>query len=171
MEAAVLQRPPKKRSAAMANASPPRARPEEGRQRQARLLNRASEGVLVVRNGRVEECNHFLTAQAGYAMDEIEGTCLASFFDRVSIPAVEAVCSQIASGSGTMSLPGALLVCKNGKNINVRLEARPCRFRGEPAVRVTLSSLSSEASDDAWDADLDGFFVSEETPFTLPQGI
>jgi PAS domain S-box-containing protein len=171
MEAALLQRYPKKGSDGMGNAGPPHARLEEGRRRQVRLLNRASEGVLVVRNGRVEECNQFLADQAGYAMDEIEGTCLASFFDRESIPAVEAVCSQIAAGSGAISLLRAVLVCKNGKKISVRLEARPCRFRGEPGVRVTLSALKSEASDDARDEDLDGFFISEETPLPLPQGI
>jgi PAS domain S-box-containing protein len=155
----------------MGNASPAHARLEEGRRRQVRLLNRASEGVLVVRNGRVEECNHFLADQAGYAMDEIEGTCLASFFDRESIPAVEAVCSQIAAGSGTISLLRTVLVCKNGKKISVRLEARPCRSKAGPAVRVTLSAPSSNACDDARDADLESLFVSEETPFPPPQGI
>ena len=136
-----------------------------------RILNMSPEGVFVVQNGRVKECNHFLATQTGYAMEEIAGTCFASFFDRESIPAVEAACGEIALGRGMISLPHAVLVCKDGKSLEVRLKACACRFGGKPAVRVTLIALGKQAVDDSWDADLDGFFVSEETPLPLPQHI
>ena len=77
----------------------------------------------------------------------------------------------ISSGRAMMSLPHAVLVCKDGKSLEVRLKACACRFGGKPAVRVTLIALGKQAVDDSWDADLDGFFVSEKTPFTLPQVI
>jgi len=131
----------------------------------------SSEGIFVLRNGRVKECNHFLAARAGYAMDEIEGTCFASFFDQESIPAVETACGEIALGRGTVSLHQVVLVCKDGKSLEVQMKACACRFGGEPAVLVTLSAIGSPDADDSWDADLDCFFVSEKTPFTLPQVI
>jgi PAS domain S-box-containing protein len=136
-----------------------------------RLLDMSAEGIFIVQNGRVKECNRFLAARAGYAMDEIEGTCFASFFDRESIPAVEAVCGQITPEHEIMSLTKAVLVCKNGKNLEVHLKAGGCRFEGAPAVVVTLNALEGQASDDSWSADLDCFFGSEETPLTLQQGI
>ena len=152
-------------------ASPPRALIEEHSEMLGRLWAMSSEGIFVLRNGRVKECNHFLAARAGYAMDEVEGTCFASFFDRESIPAVEAACGQIALERGMVSLPQALLVCKNGKSLEVQMKACACRFGGKPAVLVTLSVMDRQISDDSWEADLDGFFVSEETPLPLPQVI
>ena len=152
-------------------ASPPRALIEEHSEMLGRLWAMSSEGIFVLRNGRVKECNHFLAARAGYAMDEIEGTCFASFFDQESIPAVEAACGQIALERGTVSLPQVVLVCKDGKSLEVQMKACACRFGGKPAVLVTLSAIGSPDADDSWDADLDCFFVSEKTPFTLPQVI
>jgi PAS domain S-box-containing protein len=136
-----------------------------------RLWEMSSEGIFVLRNGRVKECNHFLATRAGYAMDEIEGTCFASFFDRKSIPAVEAVCGQTTRGHEMMSLPKALLVCKNGSSIEVQLKACACLFGGKPAVLVTLRATDSQPSEDSWDADLDDFFVSEESPSILQRVI
>lgn len=155
----------------MAPARPPSARLEERSEMLGRLLDMSSEGIFIVQNGRVRECNRFLAMRAGYAMDEIEGTCFASFFDRESIPAVEAVCGQITLGCEMTSLPKAMLVCKNGKSLEVQLKAGACRFGGEPAVLVTLSDPDVQASEDSWSADLDCLFVSEETPSTLQRGI
>jgi len=171
MEADVQHRRRKAPRRVMASAEPPHALTEERSEMPRRILDMSSEGIFVVQNGRVKEFNHFLSTRAGYAMDEIDGTCFASFFDRESIPAVEAVCGHITSGREMMSLPKAVLVCKNGKSLDVQLKAGGCRFGGEPAVRVTLSALGSQASDDSWGADLDCFFVSEEIPFTLQRGI
>ena len=151
--------------------SPPRALMKERNEMLGRLWEMSSEGIFVVRNGRVRECNHFLAARAGYAMDEVEGTCFASFFDRESIPAVEAACGQIALERGTVSLPQVVLVCKDGKTLEAQMKACACRFGGKPAVLVTLNPLDSRASEESWEADLDGFFVSEETPLPLPQVI
>jgi PAS domain S-box-containing protein len=152
-------------------ASPPRALIEERSEMLGRLWEMSSEGIFVVQNGRVKACNHFLAAQAGYAMDEVEGTCFASFFDRESIPTVEAACGEIALGRGPVSLPQVVLVCKDGKSLEVQMKACACGFGGKPAVLVTLNPLDSRASEESWEADLDGFFVSEKTPFTLPQVI
>jgi len=152
-------------------ASPPRALMKERNEMLGRLWEMSSEGIFVVRNGRVRECNHFLAARAGYAMDEVEGTCFASFFDRESIPAVEAACGEIALGRGMVSLPQVVLVRKDGKSLEAQMKACACRFGGKPAVLVTLSVMDRQISDDSWEADLDGFFVSEETPLPLQQGI
>ena len=171
MEAAVRHRRRKATRHVMAPVSPARALIKERSEMPGRILDMSSEGIFVVQNGRVKECNHFLATRAGYAMDEIEGTSFASFFDRESIPAVEAICGQTQSGREMMSLPHAVIVRKNGKSLEVQLQACACRFGGKPAVRVTLSALSNPAANDSWDAELDGFFVSEETPLLLPQGI
>jgi PAS domain S-box-containing protein len=151
--------------------SRPRALMKERSEILGRLWEMSSEGIFVVRNGRVRECNHFLAARAGYAMDEVEGTCFASFFDRGSIPAVEAACGQIALGRGMVSLPQVVLVCKNGKRLEVQMKACACRFGGKPAALVALIPMDRQISDDSWEADLESFFVSEKTPFTLPQVI
>jgi PAS domain S-box-containing protein len=171
MEAAVRPSRKKEPRQVAAPVRPPRARLAERSEMLGRLWEMSSEGVFVIQNGRVKECNHFLAERSGYAMDEVEETCFASFFDRESIPAVEAACGQITLGRGTVSLPQVVLVCKDGKNLDVQLKACACRFGGKPAVLVTLNPLDSRTSDDSWEADLDGFFVSEETPLPLPQRI
>lgn len=171
METAVRQPQKKTPGHVVAPAKSPRTLLEERSEMLGRLLDMSSEGIFIVQNGRVKECNHFLATRAGYAMDEIEGTCFASFFDRESIPAVEAVCGQMTPDHEMMSLPNAVLVCKNGKNLEVHLKAGGCLFGGEPAVLVTLSNLDVQASDDSWGADLDCLFVSEETASTLQRGL
>jgi hypothetical protein len=45
--------------------SPRRALIEERSEMLGRLWEMSSEGIFVVRNGRVRECNHFLAARAG----------------------------------------------------------------------------------------------------------
>jgi PAS domain S-box-containing protein len=166
---------PKRSKTALRQATEPAGLPyhllEELREVLDRILEMSSDGIFVVRNGLVKKCNHFLATNAGYAIYEIEGTCFASFFDRESIPAVEALCGRTKPGRGTLSLDKAVLVCKNGKTLGVRLKAGACRFGGEPAVLVTLRPLDGRACDDPWGADLEDFFVSEETPFALQQGI
>jgi hypothetical protein len=128
----------------------------------------APDGIFILEDGRVKECNHFLAAQAGYGMDEVEGTCFASFFDRDSIPTVEALCGQMPPQHRLGSISGAVLLCKNGTRLRVRLRADYCRFNWKPAVMVTLTVLEGHAPDWTSGAEMDSFLIPEESLAAQP---
>jgi hypothetical protein len=127
-----------------------------------------ARGIFILQNGRVQECDHFLAAQAGYGMDEVEGTCFASFFDCDSIPTFETVCGRTAPPHRVISVSKATLLRKDGAGLEVRLKADCCLFAGKPAVRVTVTVIGKHVSDRTPSSDLDGFLVSEESLANRP---
>ena len=44
------------------------------------LMELATDGVLVVQNGKINEVNYYLSKMCGYSIDEVLDTDLASFF-------------------------------------------------------------------------------------------
>ena len=137
--------------------------PAEHRELPDRLAEISTDGIFFIQNERVRVCNAFLSVMAGYGMDEVEGTCFASFFDPDSIPTIDAVCRQPWPLHRMESVFKAILCCKNGDRLDVQLKAAGCRFDGKPAVLVTMSLLGNRVSASARDAvDRDRFCVSKQ---------
>jgi hypothetical protein len=132
-----------------------------------RVLEITSDGIFLVQDGRVRECNGFMAVRGGYRPDEVLDTCFASFFHRDSVPAVEAVCDGISPEHDLMTLPKAVLMCKNGRGMDVRLKACRCRLEGKAAVLVALNAAAVSAAPSPPDPDLDGLMISEEAAVGL----
>jgi PAS domain S-box-containing protein len=101
----------------------------------------SEEGIFIVQDGRIKECNRFLARLGGYLQDEVLDTVFVSFFDDTSIPAVESACGGKFSGTRCASAQKVSLVCKNGQRVNVQLKVQPCVFGEKPAMLAVLSRV------------------------------
>jgi PAS domain-containing protein len=119
----------------------------------AALLALATEGVFVVQQGRIRECNDFLETRAGYRRAEVLETLFASFFDPDSAAAVESLCRGRAVRLSAAAAPLEVrLVEKNGRRLRGTLRARRCRFGGRPAVLVVFSAAETPPGPTIWEA-------------------
>lgn len=104
------------------------------------LQESSPQGLFIVQYGRVKRSNRFLTKRCGYRPEEVMDTFFASFFHPESIPRVESICEgRGACGQNAMAVSKAVLVCKDGRTCEVRLQASRCRFLGQPSVLVAVS--------------------------------
>ena len=101
----------------------------------------SEEGIFIVQDGRIKECNRFLARLGGYLQDEVLDTVFVSFFDDTSIPAVESACGGKFPGTRCASAQKVSLVCKNGQRVNVQLKVQPCVFGEKPALLAVLSRV------------------------------
>lgn len=131
------------------------------------VLDLSSEGIFVVQDGRVRECNGFLDVQGGYLREEVLETLFASFFHRKSMAAVESLCHRSPSRPIFASLPDLVLIRKNGRSLKVGLKAQACRFAGESAVLFILSRAPETPAQRRWDAIPDAHLLFEEEPVGL----
>lgn len=128
------------------------------------VLDLSADGVFVVQEGRVRDCNAFLDVQGGYLREEVLETLFASFFHRKSMAAVESLCKRSPAQPIFASLPDLLLVSKNGRSLKVGLKAQACRFSGESAVLFVLSRSPEKPAKRIWDAIPDAHLLLEEQP-------
>jgi PAS domain S-box-containing protein len=101
----------------------------------------SEEGIFIVQDGRIKECNRFMARLGGYLQDEVLDTVFVSFFDDTSIPAVESACGGEFPGTRCTSVQKVSLVCKNGQRVNVQLKVQPCVFGEKPAMLAVLSRV------------------------------
>ncbi|MBI5579778.1 MAG: PAS domain-containing protein [Deltaproteobacteria bacterium] len=140
-------------------------------QEQDRLLQGwlavSEEGIFVVQDGRIKECNHFLARLGGYLQDEVLDTVFASFFDGNSIAAVESACGGEFPGTRCGSAQTVSLVCKNGQRVNVQLKVQPCVFSEKPAMLAVLSRVLDSTHCGENGRAYDWLLASEKIPFGL----
>lgn len=101
----------------------------------------SEEGIFIVQDGRIKECNRFMARLGGYLQDEVLDTVFVSFFDDTSIPVVESACGGEFPGTRCTSVQKVSLVCKNGQRVNVQLKVQPCVFGEKPAMLAVLSRV------------------------------
>ena len=101
----------------------------------------SEEGIFIVQDGRIKECNRFMARLGGYLQDEVLDTVFVSFFDDTSIPVVESACGGGFPGTRCTSVQKVSLVCKNGQRVNVQLKVQPCVFGEKPAMLAVLSRV------------------------------
>ncbi|HSV91507.1 MAG TPA: PAS domain-containing protein, partial [Desulfobacterales bacterium] len=126
-----------------------------------RALELSRDGMFLVEEGRIRLGNRFLSDWGGYRGEEVEGTCLASFFDPQSEAAVEASCRAAAAGGPQLEI-AAVMVRKDGGRVAVGLKAEGCRFDGQPCALVLVEPCERTACEAArWDADAEAWFAPE----------
>jgi PAS domain-containing protein len=132
----------------------------------ARLLDLSPDGIFLIERGRIRLGNRFLSDCGGYRREEVDSTCFASFFDAECAPAVEALCRPHPGGDPPLDM-SAVLICKNGGRLAVRLRAEGCRFHGHSCVLVIVEPQGQTDRNDGWDSELEGYFGSED-PLPAP---
>jgi PAS domain S-box-containing protein len=132
------------------------------------LMAMSSEGIFVLQQGRIRECNGYLRRRGGYRRDEVLDTLFASYFNHQSMAAVESICEAPAAGEEPVCVPEAFLVRKNGERFKVCVKARPSVFAGAPVVLVVVSEPPEHSNAGLWDAIADGHLLLEEMPPGAP---
>jgi len=127
----------------------------------------SEEGIFVVQEGRIKECNRFLARLAGYLQDEVLDTVFTSFFDGSSIPAVESACGGEFPGTLRASVQKVSLVCKNGQRVAVQLKVQPFVFGEKPAMLAVLSRVLDSTQHGENGRAYDWLLASEKIPLGL----
>jgi PAS domain S-box-containing protein len=127
----------------------------------------SEEGIFVVQDGQIKECNRFLARLGGYLQDEVLETAFTSFFDDTSIPAVESACGSAFPGTRRASAQKVSLVCKNGQRVNVQLKVQPCVFGEKPAMLAVLSRVLDSTQRGEKARAYDWHLASEQIPLGL----
>jgi PAS domain S-box-containing protein len=127
----------------------------------------SEEGIFVVQDGRIRECNRFLARLGGYLQDEVLDTLFASFFDDTSIPAVASACGGGFPGTPRASAQIVSLVCKNGQRVEVQLKVQPCVFGEKPAMLAVLSRVLDPVQPGESREAYDWLLASEQIPLGL----
>jgi PAS domain S-box-containing protein len=127
----------------------------------------SEEGIFVVQDGRIKECNRFLARLGGYLQDEVLDTLFTSFFDDTSIPAVELACGGGIPGNRCASSQKVSLVCKNGQRVKVQLKVKPCVFGEKPAMLAVLSRVVDPTQPGESRRAYDWLLASEQIPLGL----
>jgi PAS domain-containing protein len=129
----------------------------------AALLALATDGIFVVQQGTIRECNDFLEARAGYRRAEVLETLFASFFDPASAAAVESLCrGRAVRRPAAAARLEVRLVAKNGRRLKGSLRTRGCRFGGRPAVLVVFSPAEKPPPPAIWEALPEAAWFPEE---------
>ncbi len=127
-----------------------------------RALERSRDGMFLVEGGRIRIGNRFLSEWGGYRGEEVDGTCLASFFDPRTMAMVETLCRSAENGRPQEKI-SAVMVRKDGGRVAVGLKADGCRFDGRSCALVIVEPLESMTrATGRWDGDVAECFVSEE---------
>ena len=127
----------------------------------------SEEGIFIVQEGRIKQCNRFLARLGGYLQDEVLDTVFVSFFDDTSIPAVESACGGEFPGTRCASAQKVSLVCKNGQRVNVQLKVQPCVFGEKPAMLAVLSRVLDSTQHGERGRAYDWLLASEKIPLDL----
>jgi PAS domain S-box-containing protein len=123
----------------------------------------------LIKDGRVLECNRFLSEKSGYAAEEVVGSLFSSFFDTESIVRVESALSGSDSPEAGPTEFSARLVCKNGDSLEVRIKSEPCLAAGKPARLVVLRDSGGPTPAAEWSLDWPDDFFPEELPAPTPE--
>lgn len=87
------------------------------------LMELATDGVLVVQNGKIKEVNYYLAKMCGYTIDEVLDTDLASFFHTDDVETIETIYEKPLSDDNALAVHELTLMCKNGYKIDVEVIA------------------------------------------------
>jgi transcriptional regulator with PAS, ATPase and Fis domain len=77
------------------------------------LMELATDGVLVVQDGKIKEVNYYLAKMCGYTIDEVLDTDLASFFHADDIETIATIYEKPLTDNNALAVHDLTLMCKN----------------------------------------------------------
>ena len=104
------------------------------------LMELATDGVLIVQDGKIKEVNYYLAQICGYTIDEVLDTDLASYFHPDDIETIEKIFEKPIEDENALAVHELTIMCKNGLTVDVEVIAG--RFRAALPEVLTAASLS-----------------------------
>ena len=112
------------------------------------LMELATDGVLVVQDGKIKEVNYYLAKMCGYSIDEVLDTDLASFFHADDIETIEAIYEKPLKDDNALAVHDLTLMCKNGHRIEVEVIAGRFTFQNKASNLLVLRDISDRSKSD-----------------------
>ena len=109
------------------------------------LLELATDGVLIVQDGKIKEVNYYLAKMCGYAIDEVLDTDLASFFHPDDIENIEKIYEKPLKDDSAMAVHELTLMCKNGLRVAVEVIAGRFIFQNKSSNLLVVRDISDRS--------------------------
>ncbi len=109
------------------------------------LMELATDGVLVVQDGKIKEVNYYLAKMCGYNIDEVLDTDLASFFHPDDIGTIEAIYEKPLTNDSVLAVHELTLMCKNGHRVEVEIIAGRFIFENKPSNLLVVRDISERS--------------------------
>ncbi|MGD8344086.1 MAG: ATP-binding protein [Desulfobacterales bacterium] len=106
------------------------------------LMELATDGVLVVQDGKIKEVNYYLAKMCGYTIDEVLDTDLASFFHPDDIETIEKIYEKPLKDDSALAAHELTLMCKNGQRVNTEVIAGRFMFQNKPSNLLVVRDIS-----------------------------
>lgn len=105
----------------------------------------ATDGVLVVQNGKIKEVNYYLAKMCGYTIDEFLDTDLASFFHPDDIETIEKIYEKPLQDDSALAVHELTLICKNGHLVDAEVIAGRFIFKNKPSNLLVVRDISERS--------------------------
>jgi PAS domain S-box-containing protein len=113
------------------------------------LMELATDGVLVVQDGKIKEVNYYLAKMCGYTIDEVLDTDLASFFHSDDIETIEAIYEKPLTDDNVLAVHDLTMMCKNGHRVEVEVIAGRFIFQNKPSNLLVVRDISDRSKSDS----------------------
>jgi PAS domain S-box-containing protein len=113
------------------------------------LMELATDGVLVVQDGKIKEVNYYLAKMCGYTIDEVLDTDLASFFHTDDIETIATIYEKPLIDDNALAAHDLTLMCKNGYRVEVEVIAGRFIFQGKPSNLLVVRDISDHSKSDS----------------------
>jgi len=112
------------------------------------LMELATDGVLVVQDGKIKEVNYYLAKMCGYTIDEMLDTDLASFFHSDDIETIETIYEKPLTDDNLLAVHDLTMMCKNGHRVEVEVIAGRFIFQNKPSNLLVVRDISDRSKSD-----------------------
>ena len=112
------------------------------------LMELATDGVLVVQDGKIREVNYYLAKMCGYTIDEVLDTDLAGFFHPDDIETIETIYEKPLTDDNALAVHDLTLMCKNGHKVDVEVIAGRFIFQNKPSNLLVVRDISDRSKSD-----------------------
>jgi len=119
-------------------------KPKERGQNFHLLQHLIVEGVVVLQNGRIQECNQSMQAICGYSLEELSGMPIKNIFHPDSFSAIEQFGNQSICDNRIIKGHETVLICKDGHQANVEITTDFITFNEKPANLVVIRDISDQ---------------------------
>jgi PAS domain S-box-containing protein len=109
------------------------------------LMELATDGVLVVQNGKIKEVNYYLAKICGYTIDEVLDTDLASYFHPDDIETIEKIYEKPLEDDNALEVHELTIMCKNGLKVDVEVIAGRFMFQNTPSNLLVVRDISERS--------------------------
>lgn len=118
--------------------------PNERGQNFQLLQNLIVEGVVVLQNGKIQECNKSMQTVCGYSIEELLGMPIKKIFHTDSKPAIGQIGNRSIYDTQIIKGHKAVLICKNGHQTNVEISTDFITLNEKPASIVVIRDISDQ---------------------------